>query len=117
MKQRMTCSICGDGAGRFEQHCNRDTGFGICPRCVGWTQGRGTTPAEMLSLYGVAGMNYEVPTHAVHQTFTVLATFQDTDRGAREANTYMLSHPNAALLDTRDGLLILADKNDKGAKV
>ena len=59
--RRMECCVCSDDAGRFQQHWNRDTGFGICRRCVDWLQSRGETGAEMLNLYGVEGVNYAAP--------------------------------------------------------
>lgn len=58
MPSYKTCSCCGSDAGRYEQHANRDTGFGICRRCVDWLIGRGMTAAELLNLYGVEGVHY-----------------------------------------------------------
>lgn len=57
----MTCCVCGDHAGNFEQHWNRDTGFGICRPCVVTQKSRGVSDEEMLSLYGVEGVNYAGP--------------------------------------------------------
>ena len=59
--RHMECCVCGDDAGRFEQHWNRDTGYGICRRCVDWVRSRGETDAEILDLYGVEGVNYAAP--------------------------------------------------------
>jgi len=61
----LTCCVCGDDGGRFEQWHNRDTGYGLCAACRDWL----TTPdprdgrircdaAEMLDLYGEAGRHY-----------------------------------------------------------
>ncbi len=57
----LICCACGESAGRHEQHWNRDAGYGICPACVAWVRSRGSSDSEMLSLYGVAGVNYETP--------------------------------------------------------
>lgn len=32
--RRMYCTCCGGGAGRFQQHWNRDTGYGVCRPCA-----------------------------------------------------------------------------------
>ena len=55
--RRLTCCCCGGDAGRWHQHWNRDTGFGICRRCAG-QQAAEITPEEMASLYGAAGVNF-----------------------------------------------------------
>lgn len=58
----LTCCVCGDDAGKFKQHPNRDTGYGICLRCVIWlTETRYVGPEEMKHYYGTAGVNYESP--------------------------------------------------------
>ena len=54
----MTCCACGENAGRFAQHWNRDTGFGVCRGCVARQRGSGVSEAELLELYGVEGVNY-----------------------------------------------------------
>ena len=59
--RHMECCVCGDDAGRFEQHWNCDTGYGICRKCVDWVRSRGETDAEILDLYGVEGVNYAAP--------------------------------------------------------
>lgn len=51
----LTCCVCGDYAGRWTQHWNRDTGYGICRRCVDESP---ETPDEIRNLYGVEGVNY-----------------------------------------------------------
>jgi hypothetical protein len=62
-KRNMTCCVCGSNAGRWQQHWNRDTGFGICGKCIDWLCARGTSEAEILDLYGREGVNwgYEKP--------------------------------------------------------
>ena len=62
--RRLECCVCGEYAGRFEQHWNRDTGFGICRKCVDWVKSRGETDSEILDLYGVEGVNYAAPAPA-----------------------------------------------------
>lgn len=59
MRDYKTCCVCGDDAGHHEQHWNRDTGFGICRSCVDWVKSRGMSDEEILSNYGVEGVNYE----------------------------------------------------------
>jgi len=66
----MTCCLCGNGAGRWQQHYNRDDGFGICVNCISWTRQRaleyrgGLTPqnveAEIADLYGKENVNWGV---------------------------------------------------------
>ena len=58
--RRLECCVCGEDAGRHEQHWNRDTGFGVCARCVAWQRSLGDTEAEILDLYGVEGVNFAV---------------------------------------------------------
>lgn len=52
-----TCCCCGAGTTGVQWH-NRDTGYGICPKCIRWMKGRNTSAAEMLDLYGVEGVHY-----------------------------------------------------------
>jgi len=56
--RRLTCSVCGSDAGRFQQWSNRDTGYGICAPCVDWLKGRGTSAEELQRNYGTAGVHY-----------------------------------------------------------
>jgi hypothetical protein len=57
-KRHMTCCCCGEDAGRWQQHWNRDDGFGICVKCVNWQKSRGTTEVEIVDLYGKEGVNW-----------------------------------------------------------
>lgn len=57
-RRRLTCCVCGQDAGIHEQHWNRDTGFGICSRCVN-EEMKCMTAEEIKSCYGVKGINYE----------------------------------------------------------
>lgn len=56
----LMCCICGANAGRWEQHWNRDTGWGICPRCAA-NEAEANGPEPMERLYGKPGINYEAP--------------------------------------------------------
>lgn len=61
-KRYMTCSCCGGYAGHFEQHPNRDTGFGLCGVCAIRLRVHRAMPAdEIKDLYGDAGVHYEAP--------------------------------------------------------
>lgn len=54
----MTCCVCGQSAGRWQQHWNRDTGFGVCKRCAD-EEAKRLDLDEHVSYYGRAGVNYE----------------------------------------------------------
>jgi hypothetical protein len=54
----MECAVCGGDAGRWEQHWNRDTGYGVCAKCVDYVKGKGATDTDILSLYGKEGLNW-----------------------------------------------------------
>lgn len=49
--------------------------------------------------------------------FTVKASFPDTLQGEKDANSFMENNPGVGLLEIKDGLIILADNNDRGQKV
>ncbi len=63
MKRNLECAICGADAGTHEQWHNQDTGFGVCPRCVGKYR-NGDNPRafanveEFDTCYGKPGVNY-----------------------------------------------------------
>jgi hypothetical protein len=56
--RNMTCCVCGAPAGRWQQHWNRDNGFGICVKCIAWLRSRKTSEAELLDLYGKESVNW-----------------------------------------------------------
>lgn len=62
-RRHMKCSVCGAAAGRWAQHWNRDTGWGICRDCVDWLKAKGYSDAEMKDLYGEPGVHYAPPPH------------------------------------------------------
>lgn len=56
----LTCAVCGNGT-RGRQWYNRDTGYGLCPRCAEWLRSRkNETPASIRECYGIQGVHYEV---------------------------------------------------------
>lgn len=54
----LACCVCGGDAGKWHQWWNRDTGYGICRRCVEWVVERGETAEQIRDYYGVEGVNY-----------------------------------------------------------
>lgn len=56
----LTCCVCGEPAGRWQQHWNRDTGWGICPTCA-IEQAKREPPERMAERYGQPGVNYQAP--------------------------------------------------------
>lgn len=63
--RHMTCCVCGADAGHWQQHWNRDTGYGICAPCAATQAGR-EKPEEMTRLYGQPGVNFEAPTYLLY---------------------------------------------------
>ena len=63
--RRLVCCCCGAET-RGRQWHNRDTGFGLCPRCADWIStrrpfgGEPCSEAEMERLYGRRGEHYDV---------------------------------------------------------
>ena len=53
----LTCCCCGSGT-TGEQWHNRDTGYGICAKCIAWMRGRKTSESEIKDLYGIEGINF-----------------------------------------------------------
>lgn len=53
----MTCKICGDYAGRFQQHPYMPRGQSLCPPCAHVVSGI-TSAVVMQKQYGKAGVNY-----------------------------------------------------------
>ena len=54
----LTCCCCGNYAGKWAQHWNRESGFGICRKCIDWLLSRGDAASEIADLYGVEGINF-----------------------------------------------------------
>lgn len=58
--QRLTCCCCGDSTiGR--QWWNRDTGFGLCDRCVEYCHADQTDDDGVNRSYGKRGYHYDLP--------------------------------------------------------
>lgn len=58
IRRQMRCACCGRDAGRWQQHWNRDTGYGVCAPCVTWMRSRGVSEAEIADDYGQEGVNW-----------------------------------------------------------
>lgn len=113
--QYLDCCVCGSGAGKFEQHWNRDDGYGICPQCVAEAAAV-ETPESLQELYGKAGVNYNVPmVRHYDRRFRVLAATKRQD----VANAFMARTPGAAVLKVfeDDGLIVMVDVADEGEPV
>lgn len=112
----LDCCVCGGGAGRFQQHWNRDTGYGICVKCAAEQMGR-ETPENMEQLYGKPGVNYDVPLiRHMGRRYKAMAVFHNTEDGQRRANAFMERTPGAAVLCVTDSIY-LAHVDDKGEPV
>ena len=112
----LDCCVCGGDAGRFEQHWNRDDGYGICPTCAAEQMGR-ETPENMERLYGKPGVNYDRPMiRHMGRRFFAMAVFPNTEDGERRANAFMERTPGASVLCVTDAVY-LAHVNDKGEPV
>ncbi len=61
--KNLTCCCCGEMT-RGRQWWNRDTGYGICSRCIAWQRSRGTDDAEIADLYGKEGEYFSVDENA-----------------------------------------------------
>lgn len=56
--KHLTCACCGGDAPSLAQWWNRDTGYGVCGRCVDWIRSRGSTSEEISFSYGVEGRHW-----------------------------------------------------------
>lgn len=61
--RRLVCCCCGESAGHWVPHWNRDIGFGVCYRCVARIRERKSGPgfmseSEILECYGIEGVNW-----------------------------------------------------------
>ncbi|MBB6559598.1 hypothetical protein HNP48_002265 [Acidovorax soli] len=116
--RNMTCCVCGAGAGRWQQHWNRDDGYGICRACADWISepGReGRDPLHMARLYGLPGIHYE-PRWYRHfgRDFAIVAEYAEGEQGTRDANAFMDAHPSTGLLAATEGRIIIASLADAG---
>lgn len=112
--RHLTCCVCSAPAGRWQQHWNRDTGWGICPPCAAEQAGT-ETPERMVELYGQPGVNYEPPqVRHFGRNYAVMATFLDNEIGTRAANAFMLRTPGASVLTTQAGRIFIVHNDDMG---
>lgn len=61
--RRLVCCCCGESAGNWVQHWNRDIGFGVCYCCVTRIRERKSGPGfmsekDILECYGIEGVNW-----------------------------------------------------------
>lgn len=110
----LACCVCGSFAGRWLQHWNQDTGFGLCARCRDWLLTKNPyTPELMADLYGLPGRNYEGRTHRLFdRVFVVVAEFPEAEE--ERANAFMTKYQGASVLEVVDGRVILAWSADSG---
>jgi hypothetical protein len=111
MKHHMTCCVCGGDAGFCKQHYNRDTGYGICPRCVA-EEAATNTPEHLRSMYGTAGVHYDQPTvRHLGRRYKVMATTRSRD----VANRFIAAHAGASVLKVfDDSTIVLVHEKDEG---
>lgn len=65
----LRCCCCGDSAGRYHQWWNRDSGYGICRKCVEWMlREERETPEQIKDYYGIEGINYAAKGHGMTLT-------------------------------------------------
>ena len=57
MTRNLICCCCGAQAGRWQQHWNRDTGYGLCAKCAAWIPRR-WPETDMEQTFGKVGVNY-----------------------------------------------------------
>lgn len=111
----LRCSCCGEAAGRWKQWHNKDTGYGVCLRCVTWMRQEGRETEENIRrLYGVEGENWGARVKVYERTYRAVACFYESDAGMAAANAWMELHRTHGLIATQDGYYWLAELNDKG---
>ena len=57
-KSNLRCCVCGAPAGKWQQHWNQDTGYGICRESADKLIEKGCSEEEMRFRYGTEGVNY-----------------------------------------------------------
>lgn len=113
-KTHLTCCVCGDSAGSWEQHWNRDDGYGICPRCVA-EEAVKVTPETLASYYGKVGVNYDQPTvRHLGRRYRVMGATKNREA----ANAFIARTPGASVLVVFDDTtIVLADEKDQGEAI
>ena len=56
--ENLTCCVCAGDAGKWKQHWNRDTGYGVCNDCVTMLRFSGYTEETITDYYGTEGINW-----------------------------------------------------------
>lgn len=57
--RRLSCCCCGEDAGLWQQWFNRDTGYGMCVKCIEWLRRENrASEKEIRDLYGIEGINW-----------------------------------------------------------
>lgn len=109
----MTCCICDGDAGQFEQHWNRDDGYGICAPCVA-DEAVNLSP-EQVESYGQVGVNHDQPTvRHMGRRFRVMGMTKDRD----SANAFMARTPGASVLVVFDDTtIVMVDEKDRGEPI
>ena len=113
-RESLRCCCCGGDAGQFEQHWNRDSGYGICPGCV--AEEMATMNAEQIQInYGAAGVNFDRPIYREgNRMFAILAITRDPGIAAE----FIARNANAVLRGiSPDGYHVLVDKADEGTLI
>lgn len=114
--QYLNCCLCGLPAGKWQQHPNRDAGYGICVKCVADELGR-RTPEDMQALYGTPGINHDTPLiREQGRRYQCRATFPHTPAGTEAANDFLTRHPETSILCVSDAIYI-ANTADRGTPV
>lgn len=114
----LTCSCCGASAGIFQQHFNRDTGWGICAECLAFEMGRDVPTDELVRLYGSPRIHYGIPVvHHLGREYKLMAVFYDTTKGVALANAFMDRHPGASVLCVTHERICIAHHDDAGAVI
>lgn len=56
--KQLECCCCGGPAPALQQWWNRDTGYGMCGKCITYCRSNGMTEAEIEQHYGREGINW-----------------------------------------------------------
>lgn len=110
---RKQCCCCGGDAGNFQQHSNRDNGYGICAVCISHERRSGMSEADIEDLYGKAGVNWRNTITVGARVYTIAAAFME-DLETDEANRYLQVHPDEAVIACEDNVIYIASVKDMG---
>lgn len=114
-KVAMDCCVCGNYAGKWIQHSNRDNGYGICVECLADECSR-HSPEQIQSLYGYPRLNYDQPlVKHLGLYFRAYTGFSDTEEGNKACEDYLLRNPGKAILEGSKPLSIVVGAYDFGS--